>query len=273
MRKAFLASLALLFCAVPAQTQTVDEIIRKYVQRVGGVERIQALQTVSRTGTFYGGGGFEAKVHNENKRPNKVRVEFSLQGMTGVNAYDGKSGWKIEPWQGKREAETLSEDETKSIIEDAEFEDPLINYQQKGNKVELVGKDDIEGTEVYKLKATLASNGDVRTYYLDTDSHVPIKYEVLRIVRGAEREFEVELGDYKEVNGVFLPFAFAVGSKGSPASSKAQYAWAKIEANVPIDDRRFAKPVAGESPPQSAAWRQGRRLESAAAETGTAKGH
>lgn len=249
MRQLLPASLALLLCAAPAPAQSADEIIARYLQRVGGSDRVQALQTVSRTGTFYGGGGFEAKVHNENKRPNKVRLEFSLQGMTGVNAYDGKSGWKIEPWQGKREPETLSEDETKSILEDAEFEDPLFNYNQKGNKVEYVGKDDIEGTEVFKLKATLASNGDVRTYYLDADSYVPIKYEVLRIVRGAETEFEVELGDYKEVNGVLLPFAFAVGGKGSPASSKAQYAWERIEANVSIDDRRFAKPVAGETPP------------------------
>src|SRR5687767_13372517 len=121
------------------QAQSVDEIVNRYVQRVGGMERIQALQTISRTGKFYGGGGFEANVRNENKRPNKVRLEFAFQGMLGVNAWDGRSGWKIEPWQGKKEPETLSEDEVKSIIEDAEFDDPLFNYQQKGNKVELIG--------------------------------------------------------------------------------------------------------------------------------------
>jgi photosystem II stability/assembly factor-like uncharacterized protein len=246
MRSLLLAT-ALLVTAVPAPAQSVDEIIDRYVRRVGGMERIQALQTLSRTGKFYGGGGFEARVHNENKRPNKVRLEFSFQGMTGVNAWDGKSGWKIEPWQGKKEPETLSEDEIKSIVEDAEFEDPLFNYKAKGNKVELIGKDDIEGTEVYKLKATLANNGDVRTYYLDVDSYVPIKYEVMRIVRGAEREFEVELGDYKEVNGVFLPFSFGIGAKGSSSSGKAQYAWETIEANVDINDRRFAKPQPGEA--------------------------
>ena len=54
---------------------------------------------------------------------------------------------------------------------------------------------------------TLASNGDVRTYYLDAESCVPIKYEVKRTVRGAERWFEAELGDYKEVQGVLFPFS------------------------------------------------------------------
>ena len=229
--------------------QTVDDIVAGYLARVGG-PKVMAVQSLRRSGKYYGGGGFEAVVRYESKRPNKVREEFSFGGMTGVNAWDGTSGWKIEPWQGKKEAETLSEDEIKSIVEDAEFDDPLFEYAKKGNKVELIGKDQMEGTDVFKMKVTLASNGDVRTYYLDTDSYVPIKYEVKRMVRGTEREFEVELGDYKEVAGWYLPFAFAIGSKGSSSANKQQYAWERIEANVPLDDRRFQKPAAGASSPQ-----------------------
>ncbi|HEU4993167.1 MAG TPA: hypothetical protein VFT29_00015 [Gemmatimonadaceae bacterium] len=251
MRSILRSALALLIVAAPLQAQTVDEIITKYQQRIGGADRIQAIHSVRRTGKFYGGGGFEAQVRNENKRPNKVREEFAFGGMVGVTAFDGNNGWKIEPWQGKKDPETLSEDELKGIIEDAEFEDPLLNYKQKGNTVELVGTDQIEGTEVFKVKATLKSNGDVRTYYMDADSYVPIKYEVKRMVRGAEREFEVELGDYKEVNGVFFPFAFAIGGKGSPSANKAQYAWERIEANVSMNDAAFAKPGPG-APTQAA---------------------
>jgi photosystem II stability/assembly factor-like uncharacterized protein len=234
---------ALLFplSALHAQ-QTADEIVAKYAQRIGGLQKISAIQSVRRTGKFYGGGGFEAHVKNENKRPGKVREEFAFGGMVGVTAYDGKSGWKIEPWQGKKDPEPLGEEETKGIVEDAEFDDPLLNYREKGNKVELVGTDQIEGTEVYRLKLTLASNGDVRTYYLDADSGVPIKYEVKRTVRGAEREFEVELGDYKEVNGVFFPFAVAIGAKGSSSANKQQYGWERIETNVTLDEARFAIP-------------------------------
>src|SRR5207247_3292085 len=137
------------------------------------------------------------------------------------------------------------EDEIKGIVEDAEFDDPLLDYQKKGNKAELVGMDQIDGSDVYKVKLTLASNGDVRTYYIDVDNFVPIKYEVKRTVRGAEREFEVELGDYKEVNGWYLPFSFAIGGKGSSAANKAQYAWERIEANVALDARLSARPAAG----------------------------
>ena len=238
-----------LIVAAPAHGQsmpTADEIIARYVQRIGGAARLRAVQSVRKSGTFYGGGGFEAAVTNENRRPNRVREEFTFGGMTGVTAYDGKAGWKIEPWGGKKDAEPLGEDETKGIMEDAEFDDPLFNYKERGNKVELVGMDQVEGTEVYKLMVTLASNGDVRTYYLDVESCVPIKYEVKRTVRGAERTFEVELGDYKEVQGVLFPFAFAVGAKGSSSADKQQYAWERISVNVNVDDRRFAKPTAGE---------------------------
>ena len=242
--------LALLLLPLALHAQTGDELVAKYAQRIGGLERVHAIQSLRRSGKLYGGGGFEAVVRNENKRPNRVREEFTFGGMTGVTAYDGRNGWKIEPWQGKKDPEPLGEDETKGIVDDAEFDDPLLNYREQGNKLELVGSDQIEGTDVYKLKLTLASNGDVRTYYLDADSGVPIKYEVKRTVRGAEREFEVELGDYKPVGGVFFPFSVAIGPKDSPTSNKTQYAWERIETNLPLDDTRFVKPgTSGDAKP------------------------
>ena len=78
--------------AVPLSAQTAEEIVARYVKTVGGMDKIQAVKTLRRTGKFTGGGGFEATVVQENKRPNKVREEFSLQGMTGINAYDGATG-------------------------------------------------------------------------------------------------------------------------------------------------------------------------------------
>ena len=226
--------------------QTADEIIARYVQRVGGAQRLHAVLSVRRYGHFYGGGGFEAVIAYENARPNKVREEFTFGGLTGVTAFDGKTGWKIEPWAGKKDAEPLGEDEMKGIVEDAEFGDPLFNYKERGNTVSLVGTDQIEGTDVYKLMVTLASNGDVRTYYLDAESCVPVKYEVKRTVRGAERWFEVELGDYKEVQGVLFPFSIAIGTKGSSSADKQQYSWERITVNPVLEERRFTKPAPGE---------------------------
>lgn len=232
-----LAGAALL--TVPLAAQTADDIIAKYVKTIGGMEKIQAVTSLRRTGRYVGGGGFEAGVVEESKRPNKVRQEFLLEGMTGVNAYDGKTGWKVEPWFGKKDAEPLSEDEMKEIVEEADFDQPLVNYREKGNKVEFVGLDQVEGTDAFKLKVTLAS-GDVRYYYMDTDYYVPIKIEMKRMIRGAEQEFETSLGDYKAVAGWYLPYSMETGRKGSDDRDKITFQ--KIDANVPIDDHRFEKP-------------------------------
>jgi outer membrane lipoprotein-sorting protein len=242
MRKV-LSSLAMVaVLATPLSAQTADEIIARHIRAIGGMEHIQAVTTMRATGKITGGGGFEATVVQESKRPNKVRSEFTLQGMTGITAYDGQAGWKISPFEGKKDAESLGEDELKSIVEDADFDGPLINYQQKGNRVELMGTDQVEGTDVYKLKVTLPS-GSVRIYYLDTDNCIPIKIEIRRTIRGAEQAFEMSLGNYKAVAGWLLPHSMETRRAGS-SESGGKVTIDSIEANVPIDDSRFARPAA-----------------------------
>lgn len=247
MRKLLLALVTLALFAAPAAAQTVDEIVAHYIKTIGGMEKIQAVSSLRRSGKFTGAGGFEAAVVQENKRASRVREEFSLQGMTGINAYDGKTGWKIEPWGGKKDAEALGEGEMKSILEDSDFDGPLVNYQQKGNQVEFVGMNQFEGTDTFKLKVTVA-NGDVYFYYLDTDYYVPIKIDTKRMIRGAEREYETALADYKEVAGWYLPHSVETNAKGSQDKSKVVYE--KIEANVALDDGRFNMPSAAKSPQQ-----------------------
>jgi hypothetical protein len=247
MRRALLIVAGLALFATPASAQTADEIISHYLKTIGGMEKIQAVKTLRRTGKFTGGGGFEAAVLEENKRQGKVRQEFSLQGFTGITAYDGKSGWRIAPWQGKKDPEPLGEEEMKQILEDSDFDGPLVDYRQKGNKIEFVGMDEVEGTDSFKLRVTLA-NGDVRYYYMDTDYYVPIKIDTKRMVRGAEREYETVLGDYKEVSGWYLPHSVETNVKGSQDKQKVTYE--RIEANVAIDDSRFREPVAKAQPEQ-----------------------
>ncbi|HEX9310568.1 MAG TPA: hypothetical protein VF887_07135 [Gemmatimonadaceae bacterium] len=235
-----LAGVTVLSISSHAQSKpTADDIIARYMKTVGGAEKIQAIRTLRRVGKFTGDDGFQATVIEESSRPNRVREEFSIQGMTGVNAYDGANGWKIDPFGGKKDPESLSEEEMRSIVEDSDFDEPLINYKQKGNKVELVGMDQVEGTDVYKLKVTLKS-GDTRYYYMDTDSYVPIKYDTKRTIRGTPQETETTLGDYKQVGGWFLPFSMETRQKGSSGSQKITFD--KIEFNVPIDTLRYMRP-------------------------------
>jgi hypothetical protein len=230
---------ALLASTLPLSAQTVDELLGKYVQTIGGMEKIKALQTLRATGKLQSG-SFEAEYAEIKKRPEFVRQELTVQRLTGVYAYDGQSGWKIEPWQGKRDAEAMGEEELKDITEASDFDGPIIDPQSKGNRVEYIGKEPVEGTDTHKLKVTLKS-GDIRFYYLDTDYFVPVKIDLKRTIRGAEREYEVTLGDYKEVNGVYLPHFFESRPKGAPNTQKITYD--AIVANTPVDDALFKMPT------------------------------
>ena len=240
MRRVLLTVVGLALFAAPVSAQTAEEIVTHYIKTVGGLEKIQAVKSLRRQGRFTGSGGFEADILEENRRQGLVRQEFSLQGLTGITAYDGKTGWKVEPWQGKKDPEPLSEEEMKQIQEDSDFDGPLVNSPQKGVKVEFVGMDSVEGTDAFNLKVTLPG-GDVRHYYMDTEYYVPIKIETRRMIRGAEREYETILGDYKEVAGWYLPHSIETSAKGSQNKQKTTYE--KIEANVPLDESRFRMPV------------------------------
>ena len=128
------------------------------------------------------------------------------------------------------------------ILDDADFDGPLVNYQAKANRVEYQGTEPIEGSDAYKLKVT-RPNGDVSFYFLDTEYYVPIRINTQRMIRGAPQELETSLGDYKQVAGVYLPFFLETGLRGSQDRSKITYE--KIEANVPLDDQRFLRPGGG----------------------------
>lgn len=225
---------------VPALwAQTADEIIAKNVQARGGMDKLKAVQSIKSTATMAMGPGMEAPGLLIQKRGNLARLEFTIQGLTAVQAYDGKNAWQIMPFMGKKDPELMSSDEAKEVEEMADIDGPLVDYKTKGNQVELLGKDKIEGTDAYKMKVSL-KNGDVQTFYIDADSFLEIKEETKRNVRGTEQVVESSIGDYKEVNGIVLPFAIESGVKGS--NEKQKLTINKIEINVPADDSIFKMP-------------------------------
>jgi len=241
MKRSLLIAAFITAMSIVTAGQTADEIISRYIQKIGGIEKLSAIKSMRATGKLIGGGGFEAVIVNENKRPAMVRNEFSLQGMTSISSYDGKNGWKINPFGGKKDAETMGEEEIKQMIEAADIDGPLVNSAAKGVKLEYLGKEDYEGSDVYKLKVTLR-DGTVKHYYFDTEFYVPIKVETRRMIRGTEVELEQILGDYKQVGGVYFPFSIESGPKGG--SSHSTVALEKIEINPVIDDSRFTMPTA-----------------------------
>jgi hypothetical protein len=224
-----------------ADAQTVDEIIAKNIQARGGAEKLKAVKTLRMTAKI-NQGGFRATVVQENQRPNKIREEFIIQGMAEVEAYDGKSAWQISPFEGRKDPSLLSADDTKHLVEDADIDGQLVDYKNKDHRAELMGHDSVEGTDCYKIKLSMA-NGDVRYYYIDTDSFLDLKVETERNIRGTVQYGETLLGDYEQVNGVYYPFAVDSGQKGSQFRTRLTVE--KVEVNVPLEGGRFAMPAGG----------------------------
>jgi outer membrane lipoprotein-sorting protein len=242
-----LAALATL--APPASAQTVDDIIAKHVAARGGMDKLKAVKAMRMTGTMSVGPGIEAPFTLEMRRPNSMRVEFTLQGQTGVQAYDGKTAWMVMPFMGKKDPEALPAEETKTFEEQADFDGVLVDYKAKGHTVELAGKEPVEGTDAYKLKVTL-KNGDVRYVYLDSEYFLEIRTEGTRTMRGTPIDFESSVGDYKEVEGMMMPHSMESGAKGMPQRQKMTIS--KIELNPALDDARFAMPAPAPAAPAAA---------------------
>ncbi|MGC2247627.1 MAG: hypothetical protein WA609_13575 [Terriglobales bacterium] len=238
LKKLCLAAVALAVLVPVLSAQTVDEIIAKNIQARGGMEKLKSIKSIKTIATMTMG-TMEAPGVMIQKRPEMARLEFTIQGLTAVQAYDGSKAWQIMPFMGKKDAELMSADETKEMEETADLDGPLVDYKAKGNTVELLGKEKIEGTDAYKLKVTL-KNGDVQTMYIDTDSFLEIKEDTKRMVRGTEHDFESSIGDYKDVDGIIFPFAVESGMKGSDQKQKITIS--KIELNVPADDSIFKMP-------------------------------
>ena len=225
--------------------QTADEIIAKNIQARGGSDKLKSVQSLKSTANMAMGPGMEAPGVLIQKRSNLARLEFTIQGLTAVQVYDGKNAWQIMPFMGKKDPELMSADEAKEVEEMADIDGPLVDYKGKGHQVELLGKEKVEGTDAYKLKVNL-KNGDVQTIYIDADSFLEINEETKRTVLGSEQVVESSIGDYKEVSGIMFPFAIESGIKGSP--QKQRLTITKIELNVPVDDSIFKMPAAAPAP-------------------------
>ena len=231
----------LLCFGVLAYSQTADELVNKNVAARGGLEKIKAIQTLRVTGTAMTSFGIPAVVMTENMRPDLVRETFSIAGMTAVQAYDGTTGWQIQPFGGKKDPQLMGEDDLRDLQLDSDLEGPLVDYKAKGNTVEFLGHDTVDGDDALRLKVTL-KNGDIVYYYLDPDTYLEIRKDVQEFIRGSVNEKRYELGSYKPIAGVMFPFSITSGPMNDPDSGTTVTV-DKVEVNIPIDKSDFAVPA------------------------------
>ena len=242
---AFAGACAIAGAASADAVESADALVAKNLAARGGAEKLAALKSVSFAGETRSSGDFRLKFAQVQSRLNAasgacaVRFELSVQGLTVIQAYDGKIGWRVNPFQGRKTAERVGDDEARSLADNASIDGALLAARAKGSAVEYLGREDVDGTDAYKLRVS-ERDGDVFTYYLDPDTFLEIKILERRKFRGAENETETELGEYEKVGGVYFPFSIASGAKNS--TNKQVTTLESGEANPAVAADLFAMP-------------------------------
>jgi len=224
-------------CSSPSP---VDEVVASYLAARGGTERIQALSSIRETGTATASGGRVARVVREIKRPGLFRLEFSAQGTTSVFANDGETGWQVAPLQGVFEPQAVPpEADAAGGVDQRDIEGPLVNWREKGHLVELVGREALPGGEAFKLKLTL-KGGAIRYDYIDVVSHLLVRSDFTRIVRGHPVELQNSFSDFREVGGLVFPHHIETSAKDRPEVVRIEIE--TIELDPELDDALFRLP-------------------------------
>jgi outer membrane lipoprotein-sorting protein len=245
MRKPLILAAALLFAfSLQAAEPTVDEILAKNAAARGGVEKLAAVKSMRITGKL-SMGGMDAGFVMAKKRPEMVKMEFTIQGMTGVQSYDGSGGWMVMPFMGKNDPEALSGEMLSDMREQADFDGPFIDSAKKGNKIDLLGKEDVNGKPAYKLKLTTKA-GSETTVYVDAATFLEVRMESKRKIQGQDVDSETTLGNYQTVEGLTIPFSVEIKPKGMPASQTITVD--KVEINPALEDAAFKMPAAKPAP-------------------------
>ncbi len=233
--------------ALSAQTEkpTADELVARSIKARGGLEKIKSVQSMRMTGKM--------KLADETlptvleiKRPAMTRWEFTFDGQTAVQAYDGKTAWMLMPFAGVTEPQKMSPSETADIELQADIDGPLVDAAAKGNTIEVIGREKIEGdVDAWRLRVT-RKTGDTRDVYLDAKTYFQVLAVTKRSVDGRDVEIRSRIGDYRDVSGLMLPHSFEASASGVDQTQSLKFD--KIELNVPIDDSRFAMPAKPEAP-------------------------
>jgi outer membrane lipoprotein-sorting protein len=225
-----------------AAAQTADEIVAKVLAARGGADKIRAVRSQRVDGKISFGPQAEGLFSVEFARPGKMHMEINVNGQTFVRVYDGKSaGWIINPFAPNKDVQSMDADDLRNISDESDFDGPLVDYQAKGNHIELLGKDELDGKQVYKLQLT-NKNGDARTYFFDASTFLLVKWEGKRKADGQEVPVETFFSDYREVNG--LKFAFEIDSDSPGSQQQQKITIEKITLDSQIDEGKFSKPAA-----------------------------
>jgi hypothetical protein len=235
--------LTLLLAVAQAHALTAAELVAKNIEAKGGAAALQAVKSLRREGRLIvNDGQFVLDLLETKQRPESIRTEISMQGLSQVQAYDGKEGWRIDPFGGRKDPERMPADDVREYAEDASIDGVLADAGAAGHSIEYLGTEDIDGTQAHKLKVT-RKDGGLQYVFLDPDYFLEIRVESQRTVRGVKRTTVTDYGNYEKVGGVFWPLSIESDIKGEGDPAKYEYRSAVVNPEIAPDYFSFPTTV------------------------------
>ena len=231
-----LLTLFLFETSILAQKETKESILKKHFKAIGQSKLVKASTYVV-TGKIIQN-SLELPIRIYQKQPDKRLSEVTVYGQKTVFGYNGKSGWMIDPQINPDKAIDIPEGTFKTIKREADFTGSLYDWEEKGHSLEYEGKEDLEGTEVYKLKLT-EKGGETFYYFIDCENYLIIKTSSKINLYGTTTDLLTFFSEYKDIDGIKRPFKYRAEAMGRVLN---QTNIDKIEFNREIDDLIFEKP-------------------------------
>ena len=199
MRKNILSIIAVLFISTAfISAQNLEDVLNNHFEVIGQEKILEAKssQTIGKMIQM----GMEIPFKQYSSHPKNFKIEATFQDMTLIQTYNGKEGWSLNPFIGATEAQPMSDDELKSVEIQADYEGMLWNWKEKGYTVTLEDNEEVEGADCYVVKV-VTENDDVFTYFIDSESYVPIKMNSKITLQGQPVESDTFMSNYKEGDG------------------------------------------------------------------------
>ena len=214
--------------------QTADEIVNKYLDALGGTDKLQSVKS-RKADIVMSTSGIQLPgvIYEDNK--NRQKLELTYQGMKIINSYDGETAWAQSPPAGMPQPTKLSGAEAEAMA-DNEFLNEFINWKSRGMKVELKAEESLDGKSYYRIDLT-TPKGKLTKYFVDKETYLVAATKEMSPTLG--QEVTSYVSEYKEFNGIMVPTQVSVKAGGMELQAIKVN---NVEHNVEIPDSVFAFP-------------------------------
>jgi len=212
--------------------QTADEVIAKHIEAIGGKDNWKKVNSMKMEANVNAQGmDVPVVIYQVNNKASKQ--EYTVMNMTGYSIITNEAGWNFNPFAGQTAPEPMTADELKAGQDGLDIQGEMLDYKEKGHTVEMMGKEDVDGTECFKLKLT-RKGGRESIYLIDPKTYYVNRAVSKMKVNGQDIEQTISMSNYTKLpEGILIPFTMENGQAPAPINI------IKVEVNPKLDDAIF----------------------------------